>query len=64
MLNYNYIKVDGTVNFLVTLIWLVFVIAGNVAKEIEAEVEISPVKSAEVLTTLPDIPVGEEVDVA
>lgn len=40
------------------------VIDGRFAIAIDAVVDIYPVKSAEVFTTLADIPVGDEVEVA
>lgn len=43
---------------------MVFVIDGSVARGIDASVEIYPVRSAVVFTTLPDIPTAEDVDVA
>lgn len=44
--------------------WFVLVIDGRFAIAIDAVVDIYPVKSAEVFTTLADIPVGDEVEVA
>jgi hypothetical protein len=63
-LNDIYINVDGIVNDFVADTWLVFVIDGSVARGIDASVEIYPVRSAVVFTTLPDIPTAEDVDVA
>lgn len=57
-------KVEGIVNDFVADTWFVFVIDGRVAKGIEACVEISPVRSAVVLTTRPEMPTADEVDVA
>ncbi len=51
-------------NDFVAVIWLVWVIDGRVARAIDAVVETYPVRSAVVLTTLPDIPTADEVEMA
>lgn len=59
-----YIRVEGIVKDLVAETWLVLVIDGKVTSGIDVVVVISPVKSAVVLTTLPDMPTAEDVEMA
>lgn len=59
-----YINVEGIVYFFVAETWFVLVIEGNVTIEIKLAVETYPVRSADVLTTLPEMPVADEVEVA
>lgn len=58
------IKVDGMVNDFNALTWFVLGIPGKFWMARDEEVKTYPVKSADVLTTLPDIPAAEEVEVA
>lgn len=57
-------KVDGMVKDLDAETWLVLGNDGRVAKDIDAGVDNSPVRSSELLTTLPEMPTADEVVVA